>query len=125
MLSKTQVVKARKAIELLYVGTCTITERKKVRKENKSTGFEEVVVLKDQPCRQSYRTVTETTPDDSGASAVTQAVVVLLAPEIIVQPGSKLTITQNGNTVEYSNSGEAARYSTHQEIALKLFKGWA
>lgn len=124
MFSQTQMVKARKAIEKLYIGTCTITEHQKVKKENKSTGFADVVVLKEQPCRLSYKTITSTKQDEAAASLI-QVAKVFLAPEIHVKPGSKLTITQNGVTTEYQNSGEPAVYSTHQEIILEQFKGWA
>lgn len=125
MLSKTKMVKARKAIESLYDGKCTITEHQKVKKENKSTGFQDVVVLEDVPCRLSFKTINNTNQTDTAASAVVQITKVFLAPEIQVKPGSKLTITQNDVTTEYKSSGEPAFYSTHQEIVLELFKGWA
>lgn len=125
MLSKAQMVKARKALESLYDGTCSVTEYQKVKKENKATGFGEVVVLEGQPCRLSFGSTAATNPTDNGASSVTQTVKVFLAPEIKVKPGSKLTITQKGVTTDYKNSGQAAVYSTHQEIDLELFKGWA
>lgn len=125
MLSKIQMVKARKAIESLYDGKCTITEHQKVKKENKSTGFQDVVVLKDEPCRLSFKTINNTNPTETAASAVVQITKVFLAPEIQVKPGSKLTITQNGVTTEYKSSGVPAYYSTHQEIVVELFKGWA
>lgn len=126
MLSKTKVVKkARKAIESLYDGKCTITEHQKIKKENKSTGFQDVVVLEDVPCRLSFKTINSTNQTDTAASAVVQITKVFLAPEIQVKPGSKLTITQNDVTTEYTNSGKPAFYSTHQEIILELFKGWA
>lgn len=125
MLSKTKMVKARKAIESLYDGRCTITEHQKVKKENKSTGFQDVVVLTDEPCRLSFKTVNNTNQTDTGASTVVQIAKVFIAPEIHVKPGSKLTITQNHVTTEYKSSGEPAFYSTHQEIVLELFKGWA
>jgi hypothetical protein len=125
MLSKTEVVKIRKIIESMYDGTCTITEHQKVKKENKSTGFQDVVVLESEPCRLSFKTISNTNHTDTAASAVTQITKVFLAPEIQVKPGSKLTITQNGVTNEYKSSGEPAIYSTHQEIILELFKGWA
>ena len=119
------MVKARKAIESLYDGTCTITEYQKVQKANKSVGFEEVVVLKEQPCRLSFKTINSTSQTETGASALTQSVKVFLAPEIQVKPGSKLTITQNQVTTDYKCSGEPAYYTTHQEIILELFKGWS
>ena len=125
MLSKTKMVKARKAIESLYDGKCTITEHQKIKKENKSTGFQDVVVLECEPCRLSFKTINNTHRTDTAASAVVQITKVFLAPEIRVKPGSKLAITQNGVTTEYKSSGEPAFYSTHQEIVLELFKGWA
>ena len=125
MLSKTEMVKARKALETLYQGKCTITEHQKFKKENKSTGFQDVVVLEDIPCRLSFKTVTNTNQTDTGASTVVQIVKIFLAPDINVKPGSKLTVTQNGVTAEYKSSGEPAMYNTHQEITLELFKGWS
>ena len=125
MLSKTKMVKARKAIESLYDGLCTITEHQKIQKENKSTGFQDVVIQENVPCRLSFKTINNTNQTETAASAVGQITKVFLAPDIRVKPGSKLTITQNDVTTEYKSSGEPAFYSTHQEIVLELFKGWA
>ena len=126
MFPKAKVVsKARKAIESLYIGSCTITEHQKIKKENKSTGFSDVVVLENQPCKLSFQTVNSTTATETGASAVTQTVKLFIAPEVKVKPGSKITVTQNNITTEYQNSGEPAMYSTHQAIVLELFKGWS
>ena len=125
MLSQTKVVKARKAIESLYDGKCTITEYQKVKKENKSTGFQEVIMLENVACRLSFKTINNTNQTDTSASAVVQIAKVFLAPEIQVKPGSKLTITQNNVTTDYKSSGKPAFYSTHQEIVLELFNGWA
>ena len=124
MLSKTKMVKARKAIESLYDGRCTITEHQKVKKENMSTGFQDVVVHENIPCRMSFKTINNANQTDTTASIV-QVTKVFLAPEIQVRAGSKLTITQNGVTTDYKSSGEPAFYSTHQEIIIELFKGWA
>ena len=124
MLSQNQMVAVRKAIELSYIGTCTITEHQKIKKENKSTGFQDVVVLQNQPCKLSYEKVTNTNQTES-AAALIQTAKLFIAPEIQVKPGSKLTISQNGITTEYKNSGEPAVYGTHQEIVLELFKGWS
>ena len=125
MLSKNQVVKARKAIESMYDGTCTIIEHQKVKLPNKSTGFKDIVVLEDIPCRLSFKTITNTNQTETGISAVVQVTKVFIAPEIQVKPGSKLTITQNDVTTEYKSSGQPAIYTTHQEIELELFERWA
>lgn len=114
----------RKAIEMTYMGSCTITEYQSYKKVNKSTGHTEVVIIENQPCKLSFSKITNVSPGEA-ASMVVQTAKVFIAPEIIIKPGSKLTITQNGVTTEYKNSGEPAMYNTHQEIMLELFKGWA
>lgn len=124
MLSKGQVVAVRKAIEMTYEGKCTITEHQKVTKPNKSTGFKDMIVLEEQPCKLSFEKIA-TNADSANAAKMIQTAKVLIAPEIQIKPGSKLTITQNGVTSEYKKSGEPAVYSTHQEIMLELFDGWA
>lgn len=124
MLSKTQMVIARKAIEAMYEGKCTITGQQKITKPNKSIGFNDVIILVDQPCKLSFEKIAANVSTVNAAKIV-QTTKLLIAPEIKIKPGSKLTITQNGVTAEYKQSGEPAVYSTHQEIVLELFGGWA
>ena len=124
MLQKTQMVRVRKALESSYNGKCQITEHRKIKKANKSTAFEEFVVLENQPCRLSFKTVTNASTGTT-ASATTQIVKLFLAPEIKVKAGSKITVTQNGVTTDYKSSGQPAIYTNHQEIILELFDGWA
>lgn len=116
---------ARKAIESRYAGTCTVYEYQSVKDTvTKITDKQEVDVLTDQPCRLSYKTIASTSSSD-GAAAVTQAVTLFIAPEIIIKPGSKITVIQNGITADYQSSGKPAVYTNHQEIVLELFQGWA
>ena len=124
MLSENSVVKARKAIETLYKGTCDVTEYQEYTKENKSVGHQEVVVLEGQPCRLSFSSSPTTSQTDTAAQLV-QEIKLFLAPDVVVKAGSKVTVTQNGATTVYKSSGEPALYDTHQEIMLELFKGWA
>lgn len=125
MLSKNALVRARKAFESMYDGTCTITEHQKMKMENKSTGFQDVVVLENQSCRLSFKTINSTSQNENAASSVVQVTKVFLAPEIQVKPGSKLDITQNGVQTSFKSSGVPAVYETHQEIVVELFKGWS
>ena len=124
MLPQNVLVKTRKALERLYTDTCTIIEYQEYQKPNKAIGHQEVVVLENQPCRISFKS-SDSTNNTESASALPQTVKVFLAPEINVKAGSKLSITRNDVTTEYKNSGEPARYDTHQEITLELFKGWS
>lgn len=115
---------ARKAVESQYNGVCTIIEHQKVLKANKSTGFEDVAVAENIPCRLSFKTIANTNETDV-VSAVSQIIQVFMNPDINIKAGSKLIITQNGVTTEYKSSSEPAFYNTHQEIILELFKRWA
>ena len=123
MLPKNAVVKARKALEKCYDGTFTVTEHKKVLKPNHTTGFQDVVVLENQPCRLSFASSPVTGSGDVPMMA--QSVKLFFAPEIRVKEGSKISVTQNNVTTEYKQSGTMAVYDTHAEIMLDLFKGWA
>lgn len=124
MLSQIKVVNTRKAIESLYTGRCSITEYKKIKKQNGSTGFQETMVIEHHPCRISFKTVTSAKEGATG-STITQVIKLFIAPEIAVKTGSKITVTQNGTTTEYKSSGKPAMYETHQEIILELFDGWS
>ncbi len=123
MLSKNAVVKVRKALEKGFIGTFTVTEHQKITKPNRTTGFSDVDVLIDQPCRLSFSSSPSTS--DGDVAETTQTVKLFFAPEITVKEGSKITVTQNGVTTAYKQSGTPAVYSTHTEILLELFEGWA
>ncbi len=116
---------ARKAIEATYFGTLTVTEYGKVKDEkSKLTTREEKIVLQDQPCRLSYETLKAAAPTDSAAK-ITQITKLFVAPDIKIRAGSKITVTQDEVTVDYTFSGVPAVYPTHQEIILELFERYA
>ncbi len=116
---------ARRAIESLYAGVCTVIERRQVRDEQtKISRQAEQVVLEKQACRLSFERAAAAEPTDT-AAAVGQGVKLFIAPEIVVKPGSKILVEQAGRRFEYAASGEAAVYPSHQEIYLSLWKGWA
>lgn len=123
MLSQNAVVKTRKALEKGYKGTFTVTEHKKITKPNHTIGFSDVDVLVNQPCRLSFSSSPSTGNGD--IAEINQTVKLFFAPEITIKEGSKITVTQNGVTTAYKQSGTTAVYSTHKEILLELFKGWA
>ena len=88
------------------------------------THEEEIAVIEDQPCKLSFEKLNAVVQTET-AAAIAQGLKLFLAPEIHINGGSKIVVTQNGVTGEYSTSGEPAIYPTHQEIMLELFKGWA
>lgn len=112
--------KHRKAIEMTYNATCTIREcESKKDPVTKVTSKKEVVLLENQPCSISYKSVTTANQTES-VSTVQQVIKLFIAPEIIVKEGSKLEITHDGIMEEFKNSGKSAVYSSHQEIVLEL-----
>lgn len=118
------MVKVRTAIQSLYDGKCTVTVRQEYTKENSSTGFQEVVLIEDEPCRLSFSN-TSSTKEGEVAASVSQVTELFIAPEVNIPSGSKITVTQNGETVDYAKSGVKAKYDTHQEIILELWKRWS
>lgn len=112
-------------LKTLWAGSCTVISRvKKQDPVTKRTEFVPVTLYEDEPCRLSYQTLTPTT-DKNNASEVTQVPKLFLSNEVMIPPGSKIIVTQNGRTTEFGNTGEPAVYSNHQEIIMELFKGWA
>ena len=117
--------KAKKAFESMYEGTCTVyTGQKSKDPDTGETVFTETAIITDAPCRLSFSSFPATNIV-SNAPVLGQATKLFISPGVTIPPGSKLVVTQNGITHTYSNSGEPARYVTHQEINLELFKGWA
>lgn len=116
---------ARKAIEVTYFGTLTVTERKKEKDErSKLTKDVEVVVLENQPCKLSFEKLQTAIQSDSAAT-ITQVTKLFVSPDISINAGSKITVSQDNVTTDYTCSGVPAIYPTHQEIILELFKDFA
>ena len=116
---------ARIALETLYQDMCTVTEVQKVKDPiTHITSSQQVVVLDNQPCKLSFSSVSSTGEKENVAT-VGQVVKLFIAPEIVIKPGSKITVTHLGNVLEYTSSGQEANYNTHKEIVLQLLKEYA
>ena len=116
---------ARKAVEATYFGTLTVTEMIKVKDEkSKLTKTEPVVVLENQPCKLSFETLKAAVQTDSAAN-IAQITKLFVSPDVSIRAGSKITVTQDNVTADYTYSGVPAVYPTHQEIILTLFERYA
>lgn len=118
------IAMARNAIESNYDFVCDIIERKTVIENNITKKKQEVTVEAKKPCRVSFENILVNTQTDTEAEK-NQKIKLFIAPELVIKPGSKIVVTGRGRTTVYKNSGEPAIYSTHQEIMLELWKGWA
>lgn len=114
------------AIKSLWRGKCTVTVcNNDTTDENTGrVAVGEVDTYTDEPCRISFDTVNATQPENNAANIV-QSITLFIDRAVAIPEGSKITVTQNGVTAVYEKSGKPAVYSTHQEIPLELFKGWA
>jgi hypothetical protein len=123
------LVKARKlqkkAIESIYEGVCTVTEYMKVTDDTTHiTHNQEIVLLENEPCRLSFENIQVTDKTDTVSNTV-QKIKLFISPNIVIKPGSKITVTQNGITSDYTYSSVPSVYLSHQEIVLELFKEYA
>lgn len=115
----------RKAIEATYDGTCRIYRMRPVKDpDTKVTRQEEVLVQEGIPCHLSYSSAVPAAGSSTAASVV-QSIKLFLAPEPVIPPGSRIEVTQQGRTENYDQSGQAAVYSSHQEILLELWREYA
>ena len=123
MLSKTQMVTHRKAIERLYDSVCTIIVSEEYEKENGATAFHDVVKFENQPCRISQQSVTKAN-NNFVVSEVDKVINLYIASELDIPAGSKILVTYNDVTTEYKNTGVPARYDTYQKIQLEIVGRW-
>lgn len=115
----------RKAIEATYDGTCRIYGMQSVKDPvTKVTRQEETLVQDGIACHLSYSSTAPATGSDT-VTAVAQTIKLFLAPELVVPPGSRIEVTQQGRNESYAQSGKAAVYSSHQEILLEIWKEYA
>lgn len=112
-------------METAYDGACRIYGQQSVKDPvTKVTRQEEVMVQENISCRLSYSN-TALTADSGTVASVSQAIKLFLAPELVIPPGSRIEVIQQGRTENYGQSGKAAVYPSHQEILLELWKGYA
>lgn len=114
------------AVKSLWTGKCTVTVRKNTTTDESSgrAVASEIDTYKDEPCRISFDTVSAVQPE-SNAAQVVQSITLFIDCAVNIPAGSKIMVTQNGVTNSYERSGKPAVYSTHQEIPLEVFRGWA
>lgn len=107
----------------LWTGRATIYEYKDITDPlTFQTTQEEVAVLENEPCRLSYNRE-QATNIQSGAAVVSQSITLFIRPDLTINPGSVIEVTQHGVTEKYKGSGQPAVYCNHQEIVLQLYEG--
>lgn len=114
----------RKFIEKLYIDTCSVIEYQSFEDPvTHITDMQEVVVHENIPCKLSHQS--EKQSGEGVASGLSLSSYIILSPDLVINPGSKIVVTRNGIETAYKNSGEPARHINHQKIMLEIFKGWS
>lgn len=113
------------AMKSLWKGLCDVYIIKTdINQHNGRDEPKEVPIYEKQPCRISFSSVSST-PEQDGAPLIQQTVKLFIAKDVNIPAGSKIDVSQNGQTRSYAKSGEPAVYSEHQEIMLVPFERWA
>lgn len=110
----------RAAVELTYTDKCTVTHYEKYTRSNRTTAFREIVEYSSLPCRLSFSRIYPA----EGTGTVTEtrrSVKLFVSPDVVIAPGSKITVTRGSVSMDYKQSGAPAVYETHTEIPLELF----
>lgn len=121
ILTDKKVKRFRKAIEKLYVDTCTITDESKLVKNETTKKFEKMpqIICENQPCFLDEGTgqpVTENRELPHGSKAVR----LYIAPEreLKIPPGCKVEVVSDGQVKDFYRSSISDDWGTHQEIDL-------
>ena len=82
------------------------------------------MIIENQPCRISFETTLPTTKNNDTVQEKVQNIKLFMSPDLTIQPGSKIVVSQNNREGIYKSSGVPAMYATHQEVALEIFERW-
>lgn len=124
MFSQASLVRISSVIASTFSHTCDVYEFVSSTSLDGSTAFVEKLVYSQLACRLSFSTP-DVARDTSVASGVSQVVMLFLAPNVGINPGSKFVVFYDGNTSVFENSSPSALYSSHQQIKLRLATEWA
>lgn len=112
-------------LSILWKGRATIWEYENVTDpDTHQTTQRQVVVVEDEPCRISFTSEAITDPT-TGVAEMTQFTMLFIRPDLTIEAGSVIEVTQNGRTTKYQRSGKPAVYTNHQEIKLTLYEDYA
>jgi len=107
-------------LKRLFNDVCDVIELREVVDEAGITNFEEVVVLRDIPCRICYNNL-KSAVKGKASDYVTQDVTLLLEKDVFIRDGSIIRVLKNGSDeVFYQKTGEGALFDSHREIRMVL-----
>jgi hypothetical protein len=116
----------REARESLYYGTAKVeffqTTKDPITKQLKQSL---VTLFEDQPCKLSHKTKDTSDQLPNGPDVLRHKIWISIDNRLNIPAGSNITVTQNGVTRKYKQSGESAKFLVHQEVYLELEQEYA
>ena len=113
-------------LAILWKGKCTIYEFVDTTDPDTHQTIQTLkAVVTDEPCRLSFSQVmsqSTTTQIVQGAAEQVQIIKLFLRPDITINAGSVIEVTQNGVATKYKRSNVPAIYTQHQEVTLELYE---
>jgi hypothetical protein len=112
----------------LWRDTMTVTVKQPYKRQDKSTGFNEVNIIENEPCKVSFvdnMAYNQLSDSDGVASPLKKVVKLFCSAELNIPAGSKIAIIHNGETINYTHSSQPSVFTHHQEILLDLLEKWA
>lgn len=111
-------VKARKAIESLYDCTCNVSGyedyKDPVTKETRQVPKDKCI---NQPCKVSKQRLSKNNQTDT-VNKITYEIKLFISPEIEINQGDIIVVTNKLGVKEIYNAGEGFPYTNHQEVIL-------
>ena len=105
-------------LQKLWRDTCSIYNFEKVKDpKTKTSGFKEILVEENIPCRISFQNISSTSETPS-ITITNQVIKLFLSNKVEIKENSKIVVTRNGIPKTYKASGIPAIYSIHQEVIL-------
>lgn len=113
-------------LKLLWTDQCTISGKDKVTDPvTKITSFINKQLVGNEPCRISFAKTNNAANGSGVAAGISQDIKLFIRKDLVIPPGSKISVIRDGVTVDYKQSGQPAVFTSHQEISLNLFKEMA
>lgn len=108
----------QKALEKTYTGRMDVYGFIDMETDWGETRQEKRLLLENQPCALSQKDITPVSPV-GGATRIQYQAKLFIGPKVELAAGSEVIVRQDGMQYRFIHSGEAFRYSSHQEIMIE------
>ena len=107
----------RKWLEKTYDGKMTVVGSRKETVDGETVVMPDAVLYEDQPCALAFSGTPNAEQGEDAGQTRYQATI-FCAPELVIPAGSRIAVTQYGQTCKLKYSGEAITCPTHQQLAV-------